>query len=278
MSSQLQMRAKSPIARHGYREIRHSAAIRHGWLDSAGAHVIAELMVNAVAIEDMSGFDQWCQREVCRLIPFDGLMCMVGWLHGDQLVIETVHTIGCGREKPERSGPGAEEELFRQWLKFNGPQVASMTSMDGDEPPSAGCAASSPASHHIAAHGVVGVDGLSGSCFLFSGLKPPLAEDLELRLDLAVPCLHQTFFRISPWKSLASRAVEGRFTARELQLLQGLMHGMTNEQIASLVYRSPHTVKHQIAAIMRKLGATSRAQAVAKAMSLGLTSVPQKVG
>ena len=52
---------------------------------------------------------------------------------------------------------------------------------------------------------------------------------------------------------------------RELEVLAGLVHGMTNQQIADHLYVSPNTVKTHVSNIYRKLDVERRAQAVARA-------------
>ena len=59
-------------------------------------------------------------------------------------------------------------------------------------------------------------------------------------------------------------------TVREVQVLKLLAQGCTNARIAGVLYRSQKTVDHHVSAILSKLGASSRAQAVAAAFAAGL--------
>jgi LuxR family maltose regulon positive regulatory protein len=59
-------------------------------------------------------------------------------------------------------------------------------------------------------------------------------------------------------------------TTAELRVLQYLPSRLTLEYIAEELYVSRHTVKTQVAAVYRKLGATSRADAVRAARGMGL--------
>jgi LuxR family transcriptional regulator, maltose regulon positive regulatory protein len=59
-------------------------------------------------------------------------------------------------------------------------------------------------------------------------------------------------------------------TAAELRLLPMLSTHLPLPEIAAEMFLSPHTVKSQGKSIYRKLGATSRVQAVARARELGL--------
>ncbi|MEK7324793.1 MAG: LuxR C-terminal-related transcriptional regulator, partial [Chloroflexota bacterium] len=62
-------------------------------------------------------------------------------------------------------------------------------------------------------------------------------------------------------------------TTRELQVLQAVALGQTNKAIAMKLGISDHTVKFHLASAMSKLGAASRAEAVAVAMRRGLLSL-----
>jgi DNA-binding CsgD family transcriptional regulator len=49
-------------------------------------------------------------------------------------------------------------------------------------------------------------------------------------------------------------------------VLAALGNGLTNKEMARLLGISPHTVKFHIESLFRKLGVTSRAEAVARGM------------
>ena len=59
-------------------------------------------------------------------------------------------------------------------------------------------------------------------------------------------------------------------TPRELEVLQRLAQGVSNKVIARQLNISDHTVKFHVNAIMTKLGAQSRTEAVVRATRLGL--------
>jgi len=71
--------------------------------------------------------------------------------------------------------------------------------------------------------------------------------------------------RIDP----AVKAPTESLTHRELEVLQLMARGHTNRQIARQLQISEHTVKFHAGALLGKLGARSRAEAVARAIGLG---------
>src|SRR5213078_4157101 len=62
----------------------------------------------------------------------------------------------------------------------------------------------------------------------------------------------------------------GGLTARELEVLELVARGLRNADIAERLFLSEKTVDHHVSAILRKLGARTRAEASVKAVRLGL--------
>ena len=59
----------------------------------------------------------------------------------------------------------------------------------------------------------------------------------------------------------------GALSERECEVLEQIARGLSIEDIAGNLYLSPHTVRTHIKNILRKLGARTRAHAVAMAIS-----------
>jgi DNA-binding NarL/FixJ family response regulator len=59
-------------------------------------------------------------------------------------------------------------------------------------------------------------------------------------------------------------------TTRQLEVLELLAEGLSNAEIASRLFTSPKTVEHHVSAVLAKLGAHSRAQAIGTAHQLKL--------
>ena len=65
------------------------------------------------------------------------------------------------------------------------------------------------------------------------------------------------------------RRIEGELTARELEVLDLLGEGLSNQAIADRLYISPKTAEHHVSRILGKLGLRSRAEAAAHAVRGG---------
>ena len=61
-----------------------------------------------------------------------------------------------------------------------------------------------------------------------------------------------------------------RLSRRELDVLEKLVHGYSNPEVALALHLSRHTVKQHTCAVYRKLAVRNRAEAAAKARELGL--------
>ena len=75
---------------------------------------------------------------------------------------------------------------------------------------------------------------------------------------------------VLPTRSELSGAATEELTPREIEVLQLVAEGLPNKQIASHLGISEHTVKFHVDAILGKLGAHSRTEAVTRAARLGL--------
>jgi DNA-binding CsgD family transcriptional regulator len=72
------------------------------------------------------------------------------------------------------------------------------------------------------------------------------------------------------FEALADPVEPALLTPREIEVLRDVADGMTNKEIAGHLGISQHTVKFHLESLMRKLAASSRAEAVSKSMRLRL--------
>jgi DNA-binding NarL/FixJ family response regulator len=70
-----------------------------------------------------------------------------------------------------------------------------------------------------------------------------------------------------------TRVPDFGLSSREMEVLQCLAQGMTTAQISSDLFISDNTVKTHVRHILEKLEASNRAEAVSKAMQLGLINI-----
>jgi DNA-binding CsgD family transcriptional regulator len=101
----------------------------------------------------------------------------------------------------------------------------------------------------------------------FAGWLPPDAGAAQVDAALRAVAAGLTV-RAAPTQTRNFDALPDKppvlLTPREIEVLSALGNGMTNKETARLLGISPHTVKFHIESLFRKLGAASRAEAVAK--------------
>ena len=121
--------------------------------------------------------------------------------------------------------------------------------------------------------------------FVFASPGTAITAWQSTSIELLLPHLHSTYLRV---QSIERENTETRtqpaFSAngyssasiseREAQVLCWVREGMSNQEIGVQLDISPLTVKNHVQKILRKLGATNRAQAVARAMSMNLLIRP----
>ena len=119
---------------------------------------------------------------------------------------------------------------------------------------------------HGYGYGVRNQFAAGGSFFCFHGLRR--SRRIEQILRFAIPHLHQAMAAVGQ-----RRGTPTPLTARELEVLDWVKAGKSNWDISVILSISERTVKFHIANICSKLGATTRAHAVAVALQQGLLPV-----
>ena len=106
------------------------------------------------------------------------------------------------------------------------------------------------------------------------GVKPEaIAEYKRIHADVWPEVLdlsHRYLARGGGAQGSLGAAAPDRLTARERDVLEGIAAGRTNKDIAQQLGMRPKTVMHHCAAIYRKLGVKTRAEATAVALRTGL--------
>ena len=94
------------------------------------------------------------------------------------------------------------------------------------------------------------------------------------RLDLALRAVAAGLLVRAPWppepSGFVAAAEESPLTPRETEILTLIGQGMSNKAVARHLGISVHTVKFHLEALFARLGATNRAEAVAKGLLGGV--------
>jgi transcriptional regulator EpsA len=212
----------------------------------------------------MCGLCDSRSRRILRLINIDFPVAYLQRFVGpDQIVLE---------------GP------LRQWLSERAP-IAVERRQD------AACSDRDDGIARFACHGVVDLSGRVTSYFAFASLDRGGLPCERQQLALIVPHLHEVLARLltmgylgegrdlgDAWPDFPQRQTEprngGRFgvvvTEREREILRWVAAGKSNWEIGKILRISEYTVKNHVQSVLKKLSATTRVQAVTKAISGGL--------
>lgn len=249
-------------------------------VDPAAQDSIAfiRLVEKAHLIQTEEEFATWCRIELRQFLPFELMVCAVGRLFGDMIVVDELQ----GVDYPAAFVASLKGQLalsdrwaLQRWLRTREPQIIDSTNAADILSPLEHTELTAYALENIAAHGLIAPDGLQASYFSFSRIRGGLNEATAAKLRMVVPHLHQVRTQIA-WRHLHQTGEvhpASQLTPRELEVLRWILRGKTNGQIAALLGRSAQTVKHQVASVLGKLGAANRAQAVLRALELGIVDM-----
>lgn len=124
---------------------------------------------------------------------------------------------------------------------------------------------------NMVVHGMPGLSGCPGTLIMAANLPQPLRPEFSIVLDLIVPYIHTAFLRVlanERVESASTKTPDSSITPREVEILQWVRDGKSNQEIGRILSISPLTVKNHVQKILRKLNSQNRAQAVGKAISL----------
>lgn len=246
-------------------------------LDEERRHHFAEAVEAAVNVHSRQQFFVWTQSAVQGLVPHEILICGVRENGGPAL---TLHHFSASRyfRQPHfdavadpvnglvarlSATPGwAEGVLLLPRPASTAGQQALNRLVDDNE------------LRNMAARLLAGADGGLWALYAFSRLGRELDAALCHAVELLVPHLHHAFIRVlqnERDQQQASLPRDSRVvTPRQQEILRLIKDGKTNSEIAQVLDCSQWTVKNHIQNILRRLGTSSRAHAISRAMSLGI--------
>ena len=108
---------------------------------------------------------------------------------------------------------------------------------------------------------------------LAAGVRAYLTKDvLHDELLIAIRAVHagEQYLPATVAAALAAQSPRPDLSAREMQVLELIVRGLANKQIAYSLHIAEHTVKNHVKNILSKLGAQDRTQAATAAIQRGI--------
>jgi transcriptional regulator EpsA len=247
-------------------------------LDDARRFLFAEAVEASVAVHSRQQFFVWTQSSVQGLVPHEILICGVRERARASL---TLHHFSASRYFQQR-----HFDVVSDPVSGLVPQLTALSGASGDTVvlcPQADLRLSHAALHdlvstnelqNLAARVVVGAHGEVEGVYGFARVDHELGPALRHAVAVLIPHLHHTFMRVlhnERERQPLEPARETRVvTRRQQEILSLIKDGKTNSEIAEMLDCSQWTVKNHIQNILRRLGTSSRAHAISRAMSLGI--------
>ena len=261
------------------------------------AEGLVRLLEAAPSVRRRYQFFVWMQTHVHGLIPHTVAICGTYRRQVKELVFETFNGVALPDGVTAQLGlTGAPvlQPVAQHWVSQGGaPRALAIDDLLQPHDAEGGAVWRSLQDcglNHLLVHGVSRPDRLGEieSLFIFVQAGQPLPVQ-SYCLDLLMPHLHAVYLRVQTTeRELGGLPVRARsvspdgagrrpaVTDRELQILFWVRQGKSNQQIGDELNISPLTVKNHVQKILRKLGASNRAQAVSLAIAGNLFKEPMR--
>ena len=248
-------------------------------LDPIRAELMLINVMSAIEVKTRPHFFSWVQGIFQRMLPHEVLICGLAYPYASELKFEWLGSFPIAEPRWQqlcRPDGGLLHALVRIWH-----QNAHETLLLNDGPTPGSPPEMTQTLGQIRAldlgnglvDGFTDPHGQPCSFFVFLKTAPPDARMAQM-LHIWLPYLYASWLRavcgeVGP-PSAAGGRIRGVLTAREVEILNWVRKGKTNAQVAQILSIAETTVATHLERIFRKLDVRSRAQAVAKSMTLNL--------
>jgi transcriptional regulator EpsA len=247
-------------------------------LDSVDAERLLYAIDTSLKVYRRHQFFLWVQGGLQRFLPHHTLVCAFGDLSGARYKIEVFSGDAVDRDFIDDIGHPTEgllSKLIVEWQRLgHAPSIVQTDIAIGGSHASLLPELRRHGVDCIAAHGAFDFSGTAGAYFAFLRVPEPVSPRLRYMLEVFVPYLRMALIRVvdSEVGAGAGRAAAPKalLSSREIEVLQLMHEGMTNHAIGQQLEISPLTVKNHVQKILRKLNASNRTAAAAKAQEYRL--------
>ena len=250
------------------------------------AQAIVQVIESAVDVRRKYQFFVWTQSSFQLLLPHKVAVCGLYDRTRKQVRLEVVNSIVVPPNLLTLLTDGQSplmQHVVNAWINNHGrPLVVKLDALAERGVAAASESLQAAGYSQLLVHGVSRPQRASEIESLFVFASPGTSVSaLQLgSIELLLPHLHATYLRVQAIERENSEsraqpvAARSGYCDREEQVLGWVREGMSNHEIGVQLGISPLTVKNHVQKILRKLGASNRAQAVARAMSMNLLLRP----
>jgi transcriptional regulator EpsA len=249
-------------------------------LDDQDRLRFADVAETSFAVVNRQRFFVWTQSSVQSLIPHEILLCAIKEPASGSLKIHRFTSSRYFRDREFEAVSDPVAGIFPAVLTLSRTQRQSTVlcppAVLSDVHVQLCDLVQTNELKNLAAHLVFGVTGQVDAIYGLSRIGGTLGPRTASLLELIAPYLHRAFLCVLAAERSDRDDVNGRaaevITRRQAEILDLVKLGKTNAEIAQLLGCSQWTVKNHVQSILRRLESTSRTQAIARAISLGLLS------
>ncbi|HTN93865.1 MAG TPA: XrtB/PEP-CTERM-associated transcriptional regulator EpsA [Gallionella sp.] len=248
-----------------------------GALESEDQGRLFSIVSRSLRVSNEHQFFSWAQCEVQYLIPHEILICGL-WVGSDprpklynfsstRYFQDEEFVAVCDPEN------GLIKPMMQRAQKSGRGCIVSKEVAIGDYDEAWVDLLESHELKNVVANGLHGPDGRLKSYFCFARVSGTLCARTLYLLEVLMPTLEATLGRIVARRNIQpepARMEVAALGAREIQVINLIKVGKTNQVIAEELFISPLTVKNHVQNILKKLQVRTRGHAVAKAIDLGL--------
>lgn len=255
--------------------------------ESRRTQAIVHVIEAGIDVRRRYQFFVWMQGSFQLLLPHQMAVCGVYERSRKQVRLEVFNTIVVPAPVLALLTDGQSplmQQIVTSWINNSGrPLIVRLNALSGRVIVAASEGLRDAGFTELLVHGVSRPQRASEieTLFVFGSPGVSISGSDSACIDLLLPHLHSTYLRVQSFERelgeprlRAPPAPSGYSAAsiseREEQVLCWVREGMSNQEIGVQLRISPLTVKNHVQKILRKLGATNRAQAVARAMSMNL--------
>ncbi|KPF49490.1 hypothetical protein D621_14780 [beta proteobacterium AAP51] len=246
-------------------------------LNETMRHHFTEAVEASISVTSRQQFFVWTQSAVQGLVPHEILICGVREFGSAGLRLHHFSASRYFKQPQFDAVADPQHGLLPRLMAMPGWADGVLLCPSAEEP-RAPCRlevlVSGNELRNLAVRMVPATDGSVAAVYGFSRLGQPLDATLRHAVEVLVPHLHHAFVRVLQNEREQQQASAPRdervVTRRQQEILLLIKDGKTNSEIATLLSCSQWTVKNHIQNILRRLGTSSRAHAISRAMSLGI--------
>jgi len=221
------------------------------------------LINSAAAVTDVKAFKIWAGNPLRHVLPHQGIYCGQAVAHSGgyaairswQVDVPAPYVAAVSRPSHNVRSP-----IFERLLRTHGSPQFFDAERDGADVNPAWLAQFKKAGWRtllLLQHSEGSADDLLLSAVAFYNVSPELEAKAQQLQHLVMPHLHAVLSRLYAAEAREPGALP-KLTPAEDAIASLLSQGKTNKEIAKALAKSDHTIKHQLAGLMRKLDVKNR--------------------